>query len=137
MVKRNKGERLVNISLRAHGDAGFVVHVGDEPSSYILVSKVFPDGPAAAAGLQVGDQIYEVNGVSTESLNGGAQRRAGDFVDAVISSDSAELAVKNRPDKLKVGLLLLHNLREARSFCICGNILPTKKFPLSKFVLFP
>jgi hypothetical protein len=55
-------------SVRATGspsDAGFVVMYGMLP---IAVGEVVPDGPAAAAGLKVGDQLVTIDGSSLQGV---------------------------------------------------------------------
>lgn len=50
----------------ARGDLGFEVgkwdHLGDQEDQKITVVSVDPEGPAAAAGLEVGDRIVSING---------------------------------------------------------------------------
>ncbi|XP_027886124.1 PDZ domain-containing protein 7 [Xiphophorus couchianus] len=50
------------------GKLGFSVRGGSEHGLSIFVSKVEDDSTAQEAGLQVGDKLVEVNGVSLESI---------------------------------------------------------------------
>ncbi|KAM8851580.1 PDZ domain-containing protein 7-like [Synchiropus picturatus] len=58
----------VTVDRSPDGRLGFSVRGGSEHGLGIFVSKVEEDCPAAQAGLSVGDQLVEMNGVSLESI---------------------------------------------------------------------
>jgi S1-C subfamily serine protease len=63
-----------------------------------LVTKVEPDGPAAAAGIKVGDVITAVSGESIRHLHDLherlARRRVGDTIEVLVWRDGSKLAVR-------------------------------------------
>uniref|UniRef100_M4ATA5 PDZ domain containing 7a n=1 Tax=Xiphophorus maculatus TaxID=8083 RepID=M4ATA5_XIPMA len=58
----------VTVDKSVDGKLGFSVRGGSEHGLSIFVSKVEDDSTAQEAGLQVGDKLVEVNGVSLESI---------------------------------------------------------------------
>ena len=79
--------------------AGFVLYsilffrLGEPIPDQILVSKVVPDSPAAAAGLQEGDYIRSINGEpldSTYELIDITQEHLGDEITVAFSRDDTE-----------------------------------------------
>ncbi|XP_043958291.1 PDZ domain-containing protein 7-like isoform X1 [Gambusia affinis] len=58
----------VTVDKSVDGKLGFSVRGGSEHGLNIFVSKVEDDSTAQEAGLQVGDKLVEVNGVSLESI---------------------------------------------------------------------
>uniref|UniRef100_A0A3Q3IYQ6 PDZ domain-containing protein n=1 Tax=Monopterus albus TaxID=43700 RepID=A0A3Q3IYQ6_MONAL len=58
----------VTVDKSPDGRLGFSVRGGSEHGLGIFVSKVEDDSSAAQAGLNVGDKLVEVNGVSLESI---------------------------------------------------------------------
>nr|XP_054605315.1 PDZ domain-containing protein 7 [Nothobranchius furzeri] len=58
----------ITVDKSLDGKLGFSVRGGSEHGLGIFVSKVEDDSTAEEAGLQVGDKLVEVNGVSLESI---------------------------------------------------------------------
>ncbi|XP_028263965.1 PDZ domain-containing protein 7-like [Parambassis ranga] len=58
----------ITVDKSVDGKLGFSVRGGSEHGLSIFVSKVEDDSTAEAAGLQVGDKLVEVNGISLESI---------------------------------------------------------------------
>ncbi len=82
------------------------VTLADEPSGAMMIGKLDPDGPAAAAGLQVGDAIVSIDGISVLDVDAiGAALAAhapGDTVSVTVLRDATQLTVavtlqSNRP----------------------------------------
>ncbi len=51
-----------------HGEPGFLGLYAEERSGAVSVREVYHGGPAAKAGVQVDDQVIEVNGVKIGEL---------------------------------------------------------------------
>jgi hypothetical protein len=82
------------------------VTLADDPAGAMTIGKIDPDGPAAAAGLQVGDAIVSIDGISVLDVSaiGAAlsNRAPGDTVAVTVLRDAAQLTVavtlqSNRP----------------------------------------
>ncbi|KAM3592060.1 uncharacterized protein V6R79_012150 [Siganus canaliculatus] len=58
----------ITVDKSVDGKLGFSVRGGSEHGLSIFVSKVEDDSTAEEAGLQVGDKLVEVNGISLESI---------------------------------------------------------------------
>uniref|UniRef100_A0A8C6Q1Y2 PDZ domain containing 7 n=1 Tax=Nothobranchius furzeri TaxID=105023 RepID=A0A8C6Q1Y2_NOTFU len=64
----NEDLHTITVDKSLDGKLGFSVRGGSEHGLGIFVSKVEDDSTAEEAGLQVGDKLVEVNGVSLESI---------------------------------------------------------------------
>ncbi|MCC6766908.1 MAG: PDZ domain-containing protein [Deltaproteobacteria bacterium] len=75
---RASGIGIIGMSLDRHAIAGG----GQE----LVVDRVVPDGPAAAAGIHPGDRILEIEGTPTENMSiGDAARRLRGPIDASVA----------------------------------------------------
>jgi len=82
------------------------VTLADDPAGAMTIGKIDPDGPAAAAGLQVGDAIVSIDGISVLDVSAIgaalADHAPGDTVAVTVLRDAAQLTVavtlqSNRP----------------------------------------
>ena len=73
----------------------------------VLLTKVFPGGPAQKAGLKVGEFILEVNGESVEGwtleeVSSKVKGEKGTFVDLLLAFDGKERTVRVRRDEIEI-----------------------------------
>lgn len=70
----------------------------------LLISAVDPQGPAANAGIQVGDFIYEIGGEPIQSVNQGldivAETRPGEVLDVLFYRDVRPMQARVRISRL-------------------------------------
>lgn len=96
------------------------VWLGDAVDGGVRIARVVPDGPAAAAGLEAGDVIVEVDGTPVPSeerlglLLG--ERRAGDVIRLAVlrGGESVTLPVRSRPWSQRVAGLVVSPSRPLR-----------------------
>ncbi|MCC5880487.1 MAG: trypsin-like peptidase domain-containing protein [Idiomarina sp.] len=71
----------------------------------LLVSALDPSGPAANAGLRVGDFIYEIGGEPIQSVNQGldivAETRPGEMLEVLFYRDVRPMRAEVRIDRLR------------------------------------
>lgn len=90
----------------APGDAGFMIAPVLLP---VIVGDVLPNGPAAAAGLRVGDRVVTIDDVSVQGLlpDGAmflvANHRPGTVVTLGISRDGTVQTIKIPVGKSPIG----------------------------------
>ena len=73
----------------------------------VLLTKVFPGGPAQKAGLKVGEFILEVNGESIEGwtldeVSSKVKGEKGTFVDLLLAFDGKERTVRVNRDEIEI-----------------------------------
>jgi hypothetical protein len=82
------------------------ITLADDPSGTMTIGQLDPDGPAAAAGLKVGDAIVSIDGISVLDVSAIgaalATHAPGDTVAVTVLRDAAQLTVavtlqSNRP----------------------------------------
>lgn len=95
-AENRRAEKLLNVTVSGRGRIGVVVDVRPGPNDSIgaTVQGVTPGGPAAKAGLVVGDIITRFNGTS---LVGGAPRSSDDDQGSQPGLKLVELASKLSP----------------------------------------
>ena len=91
-VRRNGEEQMVPVQVRATV-ADSIGMIGILPMSHYAVSRVTPDGAAAAAGVRAGDEIVSVNG---QELFLDGEGKA--FIDLVSSSAGKPLQFRLKRD---------------------------------------
>lgn len=71
----------------------------------LLISAIDPQGPAAAAGIRVGDFIYEIDGVPIQSVNQGldivAETRPGERLEVLFYRDVRPMRTEVRIERLR------------------------------------
>lgn len=71
----------------------------------LLISAIDPQGPAAAAGIQVGDFIYEIGGEPIQSVNQGldivAETRPGERLEVLFYRDVRPMRAEVRIERLR------------------------------------
>ena len=79
---------------------GFEVWTGDQGASSVIVTEVREDSPAAAAGVEVGDRLLEINDARTvdqfENLAERLALRVGDRVDIALVRDGRRMEISLR-----------------------------------------
>ena len=82
---------------------GLAVAKGDEDAAGVDVTKVFPNGPAAAGGLKVGDRVLTIDGRWTDSVAdaylAASLVKPGRAVEVVLKRDGKERTVNVTPAK--------------------------------------
>jgi C-terminal processing protease CtpA/Prc len=70
------------------------VVMGEETDQGVKLIGVSPDGPAEAAGVEVGDVITAINGVELVSADGGAKPEVFQVMEAAKAGDSIQIDVE-------------------------------------------
>jgi S1-C subfamily serine protease len=82
------------------------VTLADDPSGAMTIGRLDPDGPAAAAGLRIGDAIVSIDGINVTDVTAIGTALAGhapgDTVRVTVLRDATQLVVgvtlqSNRP----------------------------------------
>ena len=94
------GEGMHAIRLSALGDRPVIgVVLGEESDSGVELIGVTPDGPAEAAGIEVGDMMVAINGRNLAG-DGGAKQKIFAVMEATQPGDAIEIGVNRRGEEL-------------------------------------